>query len=361
MHYSTACAASRKGLAFSGENGIVSRLTCVFDAKGNGMSEALEKNYDRMRQVLALRRPDRLPCSDWRWIEYRKDVYHLGDPDVVPAPGEVAVSKDGRRKITRDGGVWAVDAKEKYKDHTAVLSANLDAFEVEEVGPRMLNEMARLFADGAKRAYPIPSHYATLVTRATIEFGWEPFLLASALEPRAFGRILDRFAEASLAVARGWSRTPGVEAVSIHDDIAATRGPFMSPQWYGEYVFPWYRRIFAEIHKAGKKVLYVGDGNYAPVLDGLMTAEPDGLYIETTSMNPREFMRRAGKDKFYLIKTDSRNIDFGTPEDICRELRELRELHEEFPGMMMYRGGGNPKPGNAEAFDRYYKELLVYQ
>ena len=26
----------------------------------------------------------------------------------------------------------------------------------------------------------------------------------------------------------------------------------------------------------------------------------------------------------------------------------------------MYRGGGNPRPGNAEAFARLYQELLVY-
>ena len=42
------------------------------------------------------------------------------------------------------------------------------------------------------------------------------------------------------------------------------------------------------------------------------------------------------------------------------ELLGLRELHERFCGMMMYRGGGNPLPGNAEAFEEAYRELLVY-
>lgn len=27
---------------------------------------------------------------------------------------------------------------------------------------------------------------------------------------------------------------------------------------------------------------------------------------------------------------------------------------------MIYRGGGQPRPGNAEAFLHYYQELLVY-
>jgi hypothetical protein len=185
--------------------------------------------------------------------------------------------------------------------------------------------------------------------------------MAAAIDPDRFGRILDRFGQASLAVMRGWLETEGTELINIHDDIAGTRGVFMSPEWYREYVFPWYSRIFAAIHEKGRKVLYVSDGNYMSVLDDILGTEPDGLYIESTSMDPEELMHRAGKDKFFLIKSNSRNTDFGTPEDIYEELRKLRELHKEFPGMMMYRGGGNPRPGNVEAFDRYYQKLLIYE
>jgi hypothetical protein len=294
------------------------------------------------------------------WVEYRPDVYHLGEMEYVPKPGEVGVTRDGKRRITRDGGVWAVDAKEKYKDYTDVLNVDIGRFEVEQVGEAMLAKMRGIVAEASKRAFAVPLHYGTVISRATIEFGWEPFLTASALEPGKFGKILDRFGEASLAVARGWAQTAGVELITIHDDIAGTRGVLMSPAWLREYVFPWYRRIFAEIHDRGKKVLYVSDGNYAPVLEDILATRPDGLYVETTSMNPGEFMRRAGRDKLFLIKTDSRNIDCGTAEDIRSELMRLRELHRVFPGMMIYRGGGEPRPGNAEAFERYYKELLVY-
>jgi hypothetical protein len=314
----------------------------------------------RMRQVLKLQRPDRLPCSDWRMVEYRKDVYHLGDMEFIPAAGEVGVSADGTRRFTRDGGVWAVNAGAKYRDHNDVLNVNLDQFEVEGVGERMLGEMARFVEEAARTHFPVPHHYGTLITRATIEFGWEPFLTAWALEPERFRRILDCFGAASLAVATGWAQTDGVELVTIHDDLAATRGPLVSPDWYRADVFPWYRRIFAAVHERGKKVLFVCDGNYAPLLDDLLAAGADGLYIESSSMDPEPFMRQAGSDKLFLIKTDSRNIDFGAPEEIRRELAKLRDLHQEFPGMMVYRGGGNPQPGNAEAFERHYWQLLVH-
>jgi len=325
------------------------------------MERTVEKKFSIMRKLINLEMPERVSFSgDWGWLEYKPDIYHLPKPEFSVAPGKVGVSKDGKKKYTRDGGVWAVGDKEKYKEYDDVLNVDIDDFPVEEVGPAMLNEMERMFSAKAQICFPVPWHYGTLVTRATIEFGWEPFLIASALEPEKFGKILDRFGQASLAVARGWAETEGTELIGIHDDIAGTRGVIMSPKWYRQYVLPWYQRIFHAIHEKGKKVLYVSDGNYMPVLDDILATNPDGLYIESSSMDVEKFMRRAGKDKFFLIKSDSRNIDFGTPDDIYNELRKLHELHKEFPGIMMYRGGGNPKPGNAEAFSRYFRELLAH-
>lgn len=325
------------------------------------MEKSGGERFARMRQVLNLQKSDRLSMGDMGWVEYRPDIYHLGAPEFVVKPGEVGVSRNGKRKYTHDGGVWAVGDEGKYQDYDDVINVDVGMFEVEEVGAPMLSEMARLFTAKAQTHFPVPMHYGTLITRATIEFGWEPFLVASVLEPKRFGKILDRFGQASLAVVCGWAETDGTELITIHDDIAGTRGVFMSPQWFQEYVFPWYRRIFDAIHARGRKVLYVSDGNYMPVLDDILATKPDGLYIESTSMDPGEFMRRAGKDKFFLVKSNSRNIDFGTPEDIYQELKMLRELHIEFPGIMMYRGGGRVKPGNVEAFNRHFQELLVYE
>jgi len=72
-------------------------------------------------------------------------------------------------------------------------------------------------------------------------------------------------------------------------------------------------------------------------------------------------MSRAGKEKLYLLKTNSLNIDFGTPEDIYKELAELHDLHNDFPGMMIYMGGGNPRIGNVKTFGYYYNKLLAYE
>ncbi len=324
------------------------------------MTSEPETKASRFRKVLDLRRADRLSMGDYAMVEYRPDVYHLGENEPQPGKGQVGRTRDGKRLVTHDGGTWAIDAKEAYTTPDDVLGVDLTRFAAEPVGDEMLARMAALVETMRPNGAVVPLHYGTLVTRCTIEFGWEPFLMASALEPERFARILAAFGEASLAVVKGWAQTPGVELIAVHDDIAGTRGLILSPDYLRQYCLPWYKRLFAAIHSLGRKVLYVGDGNYLPFLDDLLTAEPDGLYIESSSMDPRDFMTRAGPGKFYLIKTSNQNIDVGSPEAIRAELERLRDLHQEYPGILMYRGGGDPSAENAAAFGRYCQELLVY-
>ncbi|MBI2299147.1 MAG: hypothetical protein HYU66_09440 [Armatimonadetes bacterium] len=316
--------------------------------------------HARVRTALRRELGDRLSMGDVGWVEYRPDVYHLGDEEPLPAAGEVGVTRDGRRKVTRDGGVWAVDARERYRDHDDIFAVDPDSFEVESVGPAMLEPMRAMYDARHRECFACPWHYGTLVTRATIEFGWEPLLLAAGLEPDRFGAYLARFAAASLAVVQGWCEVPGTELIAIHDDIAGTRGVCFRPEWYRRYVFPWYERLFDTVHRAGRQVLYVSDGDYREVLPDLLALGPDGLYVESSSIPPAEFLPCVGPDKLFLIKTCNRVMDFGTPEDVRRELWTLRELHRGYPAILLYPGGGRPAPGCREAFERWYGEYLVY-
>jgi uncharacterized membrane protein len=77
-------------------------------------------------------------------------------------------------------------------------------------------------------------------------------------------------------------------------------------------------------------------------------------------MDPREFLTRAGKEKLYLVKTSSQVMDFGTPDEVRREVETLRDLHRDYPGMIIYAGGGAPPPENRAAFRQAYRELLEY-
>lgn len=318
----------------------------------------IEARYRRVRAVLRGERPDRIPLpGDYVQIEYRPDLYHLGEPELVK-PGEVRTSADGRAHITADGGVWRQGDKDLYRNEEDVLAAPLGRFPVETVAEPMQDRMRELHRNAAGSGCPIPWHYGTLVTRATLAFDWEPFLLASVTDESRFGRILDRFGEATLAVVKGWCSLPEIEAVRIHDDIAGTRGLILGPTWLRRYVFPWYQRFFQALHACGKKALYISDGNWFDALDDILAAGADGVFIESSSLDPAKVMAIGGPRLNYHIKTDNRAQDHGTPADIHAEMRTIRELWEDYPAISMYRGGGGLRPANVAAFDQAYTEFF---
>ena len=332
----------------------------------------LEKSIRRMHMAIHLQRPDRLPLApnDWKSLHYSVKEYYWNYADDVkdatereaPQAGETRVSADGKRRYTREGNLWALGDKDLFRTSEDVLNIDIEALLPVEPIPyaKMRVDMTRLYQEVARERYAVPWYYPTLVTAATQLFDWQPFLMAAADDPQRFGEICDRFGERAILVAKAWAQIEGVDLIVIHDDIAATRGPILSPKWLRTYAFPWHRKIFEAIHALGKKVLYISDGNVLPVLDDIVANGPDGLYIESTSMDPAEFMRRAGRDKIYMLKSDARNIDHGTPEDVKQELQKIRELHAEYPGIIMYRGGDR-QPECVEAFQRYYEEFLVYE
>jgi len=126
-------------------------------------------------------RPCCLPMDTIRYAEYRKDIYHLGEPEYKVKAGEIGISKDGSKRFTKDGGVWKVSQKELYKNYEDVINMDLDYFLIEAVDESMLEEMRRLYKDVAKTHVPVPWHYGTLLSRCEIEFGWDALLQASAL------------------------------------------------------------------------------------------------------------------------------------------------------------------------------------
>jgi hypothetical protein len=313
--------------------------------------------FDDMKNGI---RPCCLPMDVIRYAEYRKDIYHLGEPEYEVRAGEVGVSEDGKKRFTKDGGVWNVSQKEKYKSFEDVIKMDLGYFTVEEVDDKMLGEMRRLYDEVARTHVPVPWHYGTLLSRCEIEFGWDALLQASALEPVAFSKVLDRIGESSLRVIDGWGRIDDVELMIVHDDIAATRSLIWSPEYLRKYIFPWYKRFFDKAHENGKKVLYITDGNYSEIIDDLIDLGVDGLYIESSSIDPEFVMEKGGPGLYYLLKTDSRIMDYGTREEILDEVMKIKGLHEKYPRIWSYIGGGSVKPENKEAFLDYYNKYLIY-
>lgn len=273
--------------------------------------------------------------------------------------GEHGIAKVGKGYATREGGVWELGDPEEFASYEDVLNVAPERFPKETLGPKLVAALQSLHATVPEDRVPMARQYATLIVRAIFEFGWEPFLMAVAMDEKAFGKILDRFGEATLTILQGWAQIEGVPLVYMHDDIAGTRGLIFRPDWYRQYVFPWYRRFVDVCHDAGKKVLYVSDGNYLDVMDDVLACGMDGLAIDSGAVDTEEVMERAGPGRFYMAGVPCQVMDFGKPEEVRAELEKLYRLHQKYPAMWISRGGAveNDHP-NSIAFDNYATQLF---
>jgi len=170
-------------------------------------------------------------------------------------------------------------------------------------------------------------------------FGWELFLETAKLYPKQFKDVISRFVEMSCLYTAAWAQTDIVTFTS-HDDLAMTRGPVFHPDWYRENIFPWYPVIWHPLKAAGKKVIFVSDGAYGPLVTDLAAAGADGFYME--ALVDLESMARRYPDKILVGNTDPRIITFGTPDQVDAEVARCFRQAGNIPGYIFHPSGDLP-------------------
>jgi len=66
--------------------------------------------------------------------------------------------------------------------------------------------------------------------------------------------------------------------ILIPEDFSTKQGPIFSPEFLGEFHYPYVRRLADAWHEHGVKVLYHSDGNYRKAIPALMDCAVDGFY-----------------------------------------------------------------------------------
>ncbi len=181
-------------------------------------------------------------------------------------------------------------------------------------------------------AYPLGAagYYFSLVTHCTAVFGWERFLLAAAAEPARFRSVLELVGEHTLAELEAMVAA-GSAVYTVHDDIAATRGLILSPEWLRTNALPWYEKFFDVIKRAGSKVWFISDGNYAAILDDLVAVGADGFYADH-SMDLEWLVSRLRGERFLVATLDQRVLSRGDREAVQRQTRQHLRAAKRHPG-----------------------------
>jgi len=136
-----------------------------------------------------------------------------------------------------------------------------------------------------------------------------------------------------IAIAYGeYAIDEGADAIQLCVDYGNKNGPWLSPRMFRRFVKPALARHVNAFKRKGAFVVLHSDGNIAPLLPDIVDAGVDayqGIDV-MAGMSLAEVKRKYG-DKLCLVgNVDPRVIEFGTLEDVEREVdRCLREGGKE--------------------------------
>lgn len=181
--------------------------------------------------------------------------------------------------------------------------------------------------------------YTTLFMWGVEYLGWEVFLLAGGLDPERLDRMFLRHAfEESRRLIEILVQSD-CPFVFLHDDLADSRGPVFSPDWYDRYIFPRYPALFEPAKAAGKKVIFVADGNMEPFLERLRAVGVDGVMLENPA-TPFESILDVFGDSIVIGGIDTGVLQHREPKEIREHVLEVHERTAALSGYAMSTPGG---------------------
>lgn len=236
---------------------------------------------------------------------------------------------------------------------------------VAEYGLPSIEDRAACFEkswQSAQAAHPeqvVPGgYYKTLFSACIHAFGWEMFLSSAPLDYERFDRVLEGFFQISMANFRAWAQT-SARVFICHDDIVWSQGAVFHPDWYRKYTFPRYKKLWAVLKEAGKKILFCSDGDFTQFVDDIADAGADGFIFEPLT-DLEYVVRKYGRDKVVIGNVDTRILTFGDKEAIRRDVQRCMDLGKPCPGFFI--AVGNHIPHNVPIDNAlYYFELVEKQ
>lgn len=217
------------------------------------------------------------------------------------------------------------------------------------------NKDYRLRCEQVPDAVNTTGVYVTLVSGLLEIFGWDMMLMALGIDAEAFGETANRYAQ---WMQQYFNALADCESpvVKVHDDIVWTSGAFVRPEWYRKYVFPNYKKYFAPLLEAGKKIIYTSDGNYTQFIDDIADCGVSGFVMEPVT-DMKYIAEKYGKTHSFIGNADTRILLNGTREDIYQEVKRCMDIGKQCPGFFM--AVGNHIPPNTPVENAlYYNEVF---
>ena len=237
----------------------------------------------------------------------------------------------------------------------------------ETYGERNRAELARRFQEDyrARCAWNpdlvnMTGIYISCVSGLIAAFGWEMLLTAAGLDPDGFGAVTNRYAKWIAQYYHALADTD-VPVIYSHDDIVWTAGAIFRPEWYRKYVFPNYKMYYEPLVAAGKKIIFISDGNYTEFVDDIAACGVHGFFFEPLT-DLEYLVRKYGRTHVLIGNADTRALLSGNRQRIRGEVERCMKTAKKCPGWFM--GVTNMIPSNTPVesalyYNQVYEELSL--
>lgn len=257
------------------------------------------------------------------WIE---NGWRCADIGVFPTAVRVSYLDD--LDHARDDWIYAYDPRRDDVD-PAVLGRELAAAQA---------SFRSRFGDLAVHYH---LYYTLLFMWPIVTFDWEPFLAAAALDPERFDRhFWQPWAEVSRRNVEALAAM-GEEVVFVHDDLATARGPVFSPAFYERWIFPRYGHILEPAVRAGRRIVFVSDGNIDAFLERLLELPLAGIMYENPATPFERVLATWGEaGRGFIGGIDTALLSRGSIEEVAAHTRAVIERGRRYPGFVLSSCGG---------------------
>ena len=332
-------------------------------------------SYERGIAAFNLQMPDEIPHTQYithpRWLEHvqkKQGKPNAGWTELLdfdycwsvdgPSWNRGRWTDMGHAVFQEDGSDYRLPKPSPFQNLEDIY--NLDP--LEEYGPIDLKEQTakyKAWCDSALKGDYVTSGgtYKSVVSFAIAAFGWENLLVAVGTDPDRFGELLNRWTDYLMVFVEAWAKTD-IEVYHTHDDMVWTEGSIFKPEFYRQYVFPNFKKMWDCAKDAGKKILFTSDANYTQYVDDIAEAGAEGFVFEPLT-DLEVICKKYGKTHVIVGNADCRILTFGTKEAVYKEVKRCMDMGRNCPGYFFAVGNHIPPNipiENAEAcMDAYWE------
>lgn len=130
-----------------------------------------------------------------------------------------------------------------------------------------------------------------------------------------------------------------IDAIAFGDDLGMQKGPFMSPEMFREFYFPYYKEICDHAHELGLHVWLHCCGDARLLIPLFIEAGIDVLHpIQKYAMDEQEIVNTFSEDLTFWAGMDlQRILPFGTVQEVKDEVHHFIDVfHQPKKGKMIF-------------------------